>query len=39
MVPRTILAVGKMPLLATGKLDYVTIRALVEARLLSPAAD
>ncbi len=30
MVPKTIQVVDKMPLLGTGKLDYVAVRDLVE---------
>jgi acyl-[acyl-carrier-protein]-phospholipid O-acyltransferase/long-chain-fatty-acid--[acyl-carrier-protein] ligase len=38
MVPRTIVPVEKMPLLATGKLDYVSIQKLAEAEVVSAAA-
>ena len=39
MLPRAILPVERMPLLGTGKLDYVAILELARASLLSPAAD
>ncbi|MGH7415101.1 MAG: AMP-binding protein [Candidatus Rokuibacteriota bacterium] len=35
-VPRTIVAVDKMPLLGAGKIDYRAARALVEGRLPKP---
>ena len=33
MVPRTIRVVDKMPVLGTGKLDYVGLKNLVEAEV------
>jgi acyl-[acyl-carrier-protein]-phospholipid O-acyltransferase/long-chain-fatty-acid--[acyl-carrier-protein] ligase len=39
LVPRTILALDALPLLGTGKLDYVEIQSFAEARVLTPAAN
>jgi acyl-[acyl-carrier-protein]-phospholipid O-acyltransferase/long-chain-fatty-acid--[acyl-carrier-protein] ligase len=38
MVPRVVLAVAAVPLLATGKVDYPAARALAEERLASVAS-
>ena len=37
-VPRTLLSVAELPLLGTGKIDYVRVRALAETAVL-PASD
>jgi len=39
MVPRVILPIDALPLLGTGKIDYVAVLRLAEEFLLSPAAD
>ena len=33
MVPRTVLAVDRLPILGTGKVDYVSVRVLVDEQL------
>ena len=39
MVPRTLLTVGAVPLLGTGKVDYPAVAALVAAQAITPAEE